>query len=164
METGDLVGTLRWVLDRIVTEAAALENALELPSRRYVTVGGAVFDCEQVVVSGMSINTGLASPTGDSLQLITSGCAVAWSAQIEAAIVFCANEKMGGTRGEQAPLVSGIEADAEKMSKCSAVLANVAEKMPDTFGPVSCNIQLGQPQGGLIAAVATIGSNLWLPT
>lgn len=159
----DLIRVLRDVLGRVNVEAAALDPVLVLPSRQYVTVGGSVFDCEQVSVSGMTVSTGLVSPVGESLQLI-SECPAAWNTSIEAAIVVCASEKMEGPRGDQAPSVDGIEEDTERMSAASAALINAAESLVGDYGQVNCSIQLGQPQGGLIATVATIGVNLWPAT
>lgn len=158
MDGDVLTAMARDILERTVTEAAALN--LTLPSRQYITVGGATFDCEQVSVSAMSVNTGMVQATGEGLDLI-GGCPPVWSAPFELAIVVCANEKMEGARGQLAPAVSGIESDAETMSKAVAVIANVAESMALPFGNVRCSIQLGEPQGGLIAAIGTITANLW---
>lgn len=158
MQGDVLVAMARDILERIGTEADSLD--LSLPDRQYVTLGGAVFDCEQVSVAAMSANTGVVSATGEGLDVI-GNCPPVWSAPFEAAIVLCANEKMGGPRGQLLPLVSAVEEDAAKMSLAAAVLINVAEGMTDSFGPVRCTIELGQPQGGLVAAVATITTNLW---
>lgn len=158
MQGDVLVAMARDILEKVVAEADLLD--VDLPERQYVTVGGSVFDCEQVVVSAMTANTGLVSATGEGLDVI-GGCPPVWSAVFEVGIVVCASEKMGGTRGNVRPAVEGIEADAERMSKATAVLVNAAETMTEPFGAVRCTIQLGQPQGALIATVATITVNLW---
>ena len=158
MDAGVLAAQARDILARVVTEAAALD--LDLPDRQYITVGGATFDCEQVSVSAMSANTGLVQATGEGLDLI-GNCPPVWSAPFEVAIVLCANEKMEGTRGQLSPAVSGIEADADKISAAVATIVNVAESLSGINGPVRCEIQLGEPQGGLIAAVGTVTTNLW---
>lgn len=158
MDGGVLVDMAREILSRVAIEADALD--FTLPSRQYVTVGGSVFDCEQVSVSAMSANTGLVSATGEGLEVI-GNCPPVWSAPFEVAIVFCANEKMEGTRGNQLPAVAGIEADAEAMSTAMAVIVNTAEVLSSLFGSVRCTIELGQPSGALIAVVGTITTNLW---
>lgn len=69
--------------------AAALDDGVDLPVRRYVTAGQAVYDCEQVAVTMAVVTTGLpgsATPGGTSI----ASCPLPWQIVLEAAIVRCA--------------------------------------------------------------------------
>lgn len=159
IEPGDLHANAQAILTQIEAEATNL--SFSLPERRYTTVGGAVFDCEQVSVSVMSVQTGVVSSEGNALQIV-GNCPPVWNASFEVAIVLCASEAVEGPRGQILPDVAKVEADSAAMSAAYAILVNAAEALVTDAGPVTCTIQLGQPQGGLIAAVAQINANLWL--
>lgn len=162
MEAADLLTNSRYILKHI--EDAAVELNFELPARRYVTVGGSVFDCEQVTVSTMTSNTGVVSPSAGALDVI-GPCPPVWNAAYEAAIVLCASEAVEGPRGTKLPPVEKVEADASNMSTAYAIIVNAVDAIAGSgdVGSISCVVTFGQPQGGLIAVVATITANLWVP-
>lgn len=159
MGPDDLFNSSRALLARVEGEAVALQ--FELPERRYVTVGGSVFDCEQVTVSAMRNATGVVDPAGSAMNTL-GNCPVVWNTTYEIAIVLCAAEQIQGRRGATPPPVENVEADAHSMSVATAVLTNVAETITDQTGPVTADLQFGQPQGGLIATVLTLTANAWL--
>jgi hypothetical protein len=160
-ETDYLIDACRYLLEEV--RNAAVELRVVLPARQYVAMGGSVFDCEQVTVSGMSIQTGLVSPEGSGLDVI-GPCPVTWNVTAEVAIVVCAHEAVSGPRGQSAPSVHDIEADSEAVSAGYGVIKRAVETIASSgqAGRVGCNVTLGQPQGGLIAVVATVQVNLWL--
>ena len=161
METDYLIDACRYLLDEI--RNAAVELRVDLPARQYVTMGGSVFDCEQVTVSGMSIQTGVVGAEGSGPDVIGS-CPVVWNVTMEAAVVVCAHETTSGPRGQSVPSTSDIEADSESVSAGFGVLKRAVETVASSgrAGKLSCSVELGQPQGGLIAVVATVRVNLWL--
>lgn len=153
----DLLISARRVLSAI--KEAAAEADFDLPGRRYVTVGGSVYDCEQVTVSVMSATSGVAGAAipGET----TPGCVQIWNATYTVAIVVCAAEANTGPRGNIAPTVEKIEEDTARMSAAFGVLTDAVQALTDTaFGAYSVTFQFGQPQGGLIAAEATLTGNL----
>lgn len=157
MGPDDLIGSARHVLS--VVEQAAVEAGFTLPARRYVTVGGSVYDCEQVTVSVMSAASGVA---GSALPgQTTPGCTQIWNATYIAAIVVCAVEANSGPRGNIIPSVERVEEDTARMSAAFAVLTDAIQRLTETaLGAYSVTFQFGQPQGGLIAAQATLSGNL----
>jgi hypothetical protein len=160
VEPDDLINNARYILGKIEEAAASVD--LTLPDRRYVTVGGSVYDCEQVTVSAMTAQTGIVSPEADALQVI-GPCPPTWNVTYEAGIVLCAHEKVRGPRGELPPKVEDVELDTMSMSKAYAALVNAVDLISSegVVGRMTANVQFGQPQGALIAAVATISTNLW---
>lgn len=156
----DLINNARYILNNV--EAAAASLAFALPDRRYVTVGGSVYDCPQVTVSAMSSMAGLVSPDTNALQTL-GPCPPIWQVTYEAAIVLRAAEATEGARGTIAPSVSKVESDTLNMSTAYAALINAIDLMTEDgiVGRLAATVQMGQPEGGLIAAVATIMTNLW---
>ena len=69
-----------------IIDAAALE-LYTLPSKQFVTTGPAVYDCEQVSVSLMRINTGIG--LGRDGELVQGGpqCQFGWTLLADLAIV-----------------------------------------------------------------------------
>lgn len=152
-----LLDSARQVLTYI--EQAAAEAEFELPGRRYVTVGGSVYDCEQVTVSVMNASSGMAGAVVPTPT--TPGCPIVWNATYQAAIVVCAVEAVTGPRGQSLPPVEAVERDTASMSAAFAVLADAVETLTATvMGAYSVSFQFGQPQGGLIAAEVTLTGNL----
>lgn len=159
VDATDLYDVGRIILGAI--EDAAVAQGYILPDRRYVTVGGSVYDCKQVVVSALSADTGLNAATGQPLDNFDS-CPPVWRATFEAGIVLTAVEAVEGQRGTLPPKVEKVEDDTKAMSRAFSLLAAASQALSDKgYARVTSNIAFGQPQGGLIAAVATIGVNLW---
>lgn len=162
IDVGAVVSALRHLLDRVAT--AASEANQELPERRYVTTGGAVYDCAQVTVSGNSITTGIAGAEGAGGAV--DGCPPGWHMQLELAIVRDAAEVMetrGG--GTVPPSVADIELDTAQAGADASILTTAVESVAgpgwDQYGAVPASIQFGEVQGGLTAVVLTITLNLW---
>lgn len=160
LDTGDVREALHRVLDAV--EWAATELGVVLPDRRYATVGGAVYDCAQVSVSGLQIGPGLTGATAAGFADLVP-CDPVWNMSVEIAIVRCANEKPDGPRGELPPKVEWVEADVEAMSADAAVLAEAASALSSdpaiVAGAPTVALQFTQPQGGLVAVSATITFN-----
>lgn len=162
VDVGAVVGALRHLLDQVSAAATAASN--ELPARRYVTTGGAVYDCAQVSVSGNSITTGIAGSEGAGGAV--ESCPPGWHMQVEMAIVRDAAEMMqtrGG--GTVPPDVASIELDTAQADKDAAVLTEAVESVAgpgwDQYGAVPASIQFGEVQGGLSAVVLSVTLNLW---
>lgn len=153
---------LRRMLEEINNAAAELED-YTVPERQYVTTGGAVYDCEQVTVSANQITIGLAGDNGSGGAMVN--CDSGWNVQLELAIVRSASEAPTGRRGDGAPTVECIERDAELSSSDVAMLTRavgaVAGPNWEQFGVVPASIQLGEVQGGLLAAVLNVTLNIW---
>ena len=143
-----------------VTNAANQLNFV-LPARRYVTVGGSVYDCPQVTVSVMHSDAGDIAP-GRNPKILVGPCDPTWNVTYEIGIVLTAVEAATGPRGETLPTTAAIETDTTAMSAAYATLANALSAISGSVtGPMRGSIMFGQPQGGLIAVVATITANLW---
>jgi hypothetical protein len=150
-------------MTQIESEAVALGT--EIPDRRYVTTGGAVYDCEQVTVSANSITTGIAGATNDPTQTNVGPCAPGWTVAVELAIVRSAAEAPVGRRGNEPPSVDCIEADTAVAGADAAILTQAIESIAgpgwDQFGQVPASVQFGEVQGGLTAVVMTVSLNTW---
>lgn len=161
LEVGSVVRALRHLLDEVGNAAVAAGH--DLPTRQYITTGGAVYDCEQVTVSANSITTGVAGapdaggPVGN--------CPPGWHTAIELAIVRNAAEMVQGRRGTSAPKVTDIELDTDAADKDASVLTTAVETIAgpgwDQYGQVPASIQFGEVQGGLTAVVLSVTLNLW---
>lgn len=161
LEPTSVTAALRTLLDRVVE--AAVAAGIELPERRYVTTGGAVYDCAQVTVSSNSVSMGLA---GDpNIPPGYGPCAPGWTSAFELAIIRPASEAPRGRRGTVAPDVSCIEADTERASADASVLVAAVEKSAGgatgEYGVVPASIQFGEVAGGLTAVVLSVTLNLW---
>lgn len=161
----DLVSqNLRYLLDKV--EQAAVQLSYDLPARRYYTVGGAVYDCEQVVVSAMSSDPGIVSADPGAINLL-GNCDASWNGVFEATIVLCAAEGITTRTGSYTPPpVEDVMLDADRMSGAYAVLRTAVENIAtdQTLGAPSGRITFGQPQGGLIACSLNINTNVWYYT
>lgn len=162
MEADVLITNGRKILEQVRTSAA--KYGYTLPVRQYVTVGGSVFDCEQVVVSAIRAGTGVVeSESADALALVGPKVPV-WNVTYEVSIVRTAAEKVSGPRGDILPTPGQIEADAAVVSTIFAILDDVVVAMSDAIdgvGRLRASFEMGQPEGGLIAGVMTVTSNLW---
>lgn len=158
---GDLFTTMQYLMWHL--ETAATEVGMVLPARRYVTVGGSVYDCEQAVVTTLGSDPGIVSADPGAINLL-GNCDVPWNMQFEVAIVVCAQEKPTGRNGDGPPTVESIEADANTMSSAYAVLRTMVDNIVASgdLGAPGGNVQFGQPQGGLIATVLALNTNAWI--
>lgn len=161
MEPNLLYANMHYLLDRVVEQALLAD--FTLPTRQYVTLGGAVFDCEQVSVSAINSDPGLVSSDPGAINLL-GNCDVPWNTNYEVAIVLCAVERVIGQRGESPPPVEKVDADALQISAAYAVLRDVVDVIVASgdLGTPSASIAFSQPQGGLIAVVLSFNSNVWV--
>lgn len=142
--------------------ATAADVGISLPERQLITAGGAVYDCEMVVVSMLTSRTGLIGAENMPSNL-GEGCDTNWSNTLEAAIVVCAQARMTGHGGRVLPTPAMIEQDATTVSLLGDLLVEAATRMGNEgYGAVSASLEYGSPQGGLIAAVLTVGVNSWI--
>lgn len=155
------VTDLASVLSRLMSEVESAATALsvELPDRRVLPSGGAVYDCEMVAVSALGLTAGLPS-TQTPGGLAPCG-PEAWSVQTEIAIVRKANEQATGPRGEYPPTVAMIQDDTDSVSADTAVLIRALGSYAGDARAATASFSIGQPQGGLIAVVATSSVVLW---
>lgn len=163
IEPGTVVAVLRRLQTEVSGAAAALGHAL--PTRQYVTTGGAVYDCEQVSVSANSITSGAAG-SPDAGQPVGGQCDTGWNVSIEMAVVRAAAEMPVGRRGTSPPTVECIEADTDNADRDAAVLSAAVEAVAgpgwDQYGNVPASIMFGEVQGGLTAVVLSVTLNLWM--
>lgn len=154
----NFISSARLLLDTVQEAAVAL--GVELPERRILTAGGVVYDCELVAVSAISSATGMAA-SGSMSAL--GPCGTVWRNELEIAIVICSAETISGPRGQIAPTPAQIETDTENVSKLADVIAETAILLTnsETVGEPTFSLQYGQPQGGLIAVVASVSMNSW---
>lgn len=157
---GDLLANGKAILSAV--ESSALTLHVTLPDRQYVTVGGSVYDCEQVTVSAISSDTGLVGAESGGMSDLDP-CDPVWKCVYEVGVVRKAVEAVSGARGTILPKVADVEADTKVVSADFAVLVGAAQAMSDAgvFRRMATSVQFGQPQGGLIAAVASFTVNLW---
>lgn len=161
LDVGAVTGAMRHLLLRVV-EAAAAAN-VELPERQYITTGGAIFDCPQVVVSANQITTGVAAT--DASGQAVGVCPPGWQVQTELSVVRPVREQPQGRRGNVAPTVEDVESDTAVADSDAAILTQAVETIAgsdwDQYGQVPASLQFGEVQGGLTAVVLTVTLNLW---
>ena len=136
-----------------ILDAAALE-LYTLPAKQFVTTGPAVFDCEQVSVSLMRINTGLG--LGRDGELVQGGpqCQFGWTVMADLAIVRCAPSP--NVKG--VVTASKLTAGTESVSKDIYILMQAIESIAEySIGGLSASLVPEAPEGAFVAATATIG-------
>lgn len=136
-----------------IIDAATLE-LYTLPSKQFVTTGPAVYDCEQVSVSLMRINTGIG--LGRDGELVQGGpqCQFGWTLLADLAIVRCAPTP--NSRGIIA--ANKLIAGTESVSQDIYILMNAVQTIAESaFGGFSASLVPDQSEGGFVAATATIG-------
>jgi hypothetical protein len=161
VEANSLSLMLADLLARTTTELARVE--LTLPDRQYYTVGGAVYDCPQVVVSADLIQPGIANAQDTGIPLLVGPCEVVWRANLTIAYVWTAAEAPTGPRSTGVPRASDVMLDADRVGTAVAGLSRMVESITndDHYGSLTASLALGQPQGGLIAVEAQITTNIW---
>src|SRR5690349_2497201 len=100
-------------MQEVINDTAAAQD-IELPTRQYVTTGGAVYDCAQLTISANSVSVGIAGEEGGGA---VANCGPGWNVSLELAIVRNACEAPSGRRGDKPPTVECIEEDTEQASK-----------------------------------------------
>lgn len=159
LQPGDVTKALRLLLDAVVREAD--DKHVDIPERRYITTGGAVFDCAQVTVSGNSITTGFAGfpDAGGPID----NCPPGWHIDAELAIVRNAREAPVGSTSP--PSVECIEADTQQAEDDAIVLTAAVEAIAggryDQTGTTPVSITFGEVQGGLTVVLCNASLNLW---
>lgn len=134
-------------------EASALNRQIDLPSRRYVTQGQAVHECEQVASTMLVSQTGLPGQVGGPGPGVILNCPVPWQIVVEVAIVRCQGA-VPGNEGEP-PTAEALLADAEVVSKDTCILQDAADsRVAEGFGGVSCAITYPAPSGLFIVTSA----------
>lgn len=136
-----------------IIDAASVE-LYTLPSKQFVTTGPAVYDCEQVSVSLMRINTGMG--LGRDGELVQGGpqCQFGWTVMADLSIVRCApgpNTKGVITADK---LMTGTESVSKDIFILMQAIETIAER---SFGGLSASLVPEPPEGNFVAATATIG-------
>lgn len=140
----------RKLLDYVIASAGT--NLIELPAKRYVTVGQAVHDCEQVVFEMNALQTGLPADTSPGGSAI-SVCPPVWSLVGTLYIVRC-GPKMKDD-GSIPP--AQLEATAKTQAVDALLLQDaVAQRVGEMFGSVICSITWPAPSGGYVVTQARI--------
>lgn len=144
------------VLDAVVQ--AAMDQGVDLPAKRCVTVGQAVHDCEQVAVVITALNPGIPAGGGGGLGFPGSAsgagfCAPPWSVVLTIEIVRCydvmvINEIQPGEY---------ITAAMKPPSRDAEVVMGAIDNISTTsFTNVVPSIRFAPPSGGLIATIGNL--------
>jgi len=138
----------------IVNQAAA-ELSLTLPSLQYVTSGEPVADCEQVVVTGISVATGM--PAGEPVALglpVAPGCSPMWSVNLEVGIVRCGPKVLRD--GSSTP--DELNSSFRSCSTDIAILLAAVEilVLGENLGKVIASIAMGPPEGGMVTTALRV--------
>lgn len=137
------------LLDLIVE--SALLRGVDLPDRHILPVGGAVFDCELVAVSFTELTPIDETACGPTQYNVSMMAVIAR--------LSCANP--GGRHGEDPPTPDGYLADLIAVGADTEILLEAANAAISACGSGSVNISVGEPSGGMVAAVATVTLPLW---
>jgi hypothetical protein len=152
---------IKALAERILAELEleALDLSVTLPAKRYVTVGQAVHDCEQVAVVAIRLMTGrVDTATGMGLPG-AQDCQPAWSVVFSLELVRCAPTLASSRDGVVAgPLLS---AAMDMPSGDSAVIRGAVQRLTSSsnlynFGNVSCTINFPAPSGEMNVTVGTL--------
>lgn len=139
------------ILDKVVNVASL--HLYDLPSKQYVTTGPAVFDCEQVAVSLLRINSGLGLNPGAELVQGGPGCDFGWSIVAELAIVRCAPKP--SPKGV-VPL-DRLKAGTEKSSQDTFILLETIEALAEEiYGGFNASLIPFGSEGAFVSTSATI--------
>jgi hypothetical protein len=160
----NLIGTLRLVLKQLVIDAQ--NAAIDLPERQYVTVGGSIYDCEQVTVSGNIIQAGEAGQYHAAARpMALYNCEGGWHVAMDVAIVRRSCNVLTGRRANTVPSIDAIESDAERASADVDLLVNMAQGFAGgaELGEVPANVLLGEAAGGMFVVRMALTLNLWEP-
>lgn len=139
-------------------EVAACERSVQLPQRRVINAGGAVYDCELVSVSVAQLTLGL--PSEGSSRLVPSGPS-AWTVFGDVAIVRRAAEMPQGPQGTGMPRVQDILRDVAVLSQDSAIIADAVNMYAELARDSTLSINIAAPLGGLIATQGSYSLPVW---
>lgn len=131
--------------------SAALDNQIGIPALQFVTQGQAVWDCEQVSATMVSVSTGLPGSTRPGAQAIVN-CPLTWQVTVELAIVRCQVAAVG--QDGSPPNASQLLADARQSAADTLILQSAASsRASEQFGGVVCSISYPAPSGEFTATV-----------
>lgn len=151
-EVRSLADLLGGVLERVIGGYA--QAGVELPERRYWTLGTPAADCEQVVVSFVQAYIG---PPGDEAGS-PQRCTSPRSANMNVQVIRCIPTM--GARG-RAPSEAAIQGASEQLAIDAWLLLDLAGDLDmwDPIGPglgVIATVETGEPQGGFQAVTLNI--------
>jgi hypothetical protein len=131
-------------LDLVIDAAAALD--VTLPGKQYITVGEAVYDCEQVAVTMMAVSIGLPNMPPVGINEIGNCCPPGWSMHLAVDIVRCVPTPTGSSGVVSADRLTEA---AEMFGQDAAVLldATAARQQNYLFGNLVAAIQYPPPSG-----------------
>ena len=152
VEGGLRVSTAGEQMLNSVLNAAAL-NLYDLPGKQYVTTGPAVFDCEQVAVSLLRIDSGISMNPAAELIQAGAGCDFGWSILAEIAIVRCAPKP--NTKGVVP--ATKLMAGTEQSSQDAFILMSAIESLAQSaWGGFSASLMPNEIEGGFVATSANV--------
>lgn len=131
------------ILGYIVTIAGEL--SVEIPETQYVTIGDAVHDCNQVVVSMSQLQTGLPNATSAGLTGFDN-CPPTWSLTLVCDIVRCSPKMSRQTGTLSSEKQSNM---ARQASADAAVLFQAANRRFEVarWGTLQGTVQFLEPEG-----------------
>ena len=135
------------VLDAVV--AAFAQQEVELPDRRFIHVGQAAHDQEQVVVSFEQMYIGT---PGDQAQ-VPQKCDAQWTAVFSVQITRCVP---GLGRAGAAPTVEDLTENAKKMMRDAAILFDAGLHAVDDWSGILADISVTDPQGKMQSVVMNL--------
>jgi hypothetical protein len=126
---------------------AADELDVTLPDRQYITIGEAVFDCEQVAVTLGAVSIGLPNMPQVGINEIGNCCPPGWSMHLVVDIVRCVPQPVGS--GTAPVAADRMNASAAEFAADTAVLldATAARMQDNLFGNLAATIQYPPPSG-----------------
>jgi hypothetical protein len=136
---------------------AALQVLVDVPPRQYVTSGPTpVFDCEQVVVNILTMNTGLPGASVVTIPVAVD-CTPMWTVICELVIVRCAPPVVRGTQ-----TTDSITAAFQTSSIDTGILIDAVDMIREDnfFGNISASITVRSDEGGMIATVCRLSAGL----
>lgn len=134
----------------------AIEQLLDLPAKQYATSGMAVYDCEQLAITGISLQSGL---PGTGPPAITTGmvCDGPWSLSFEIALVRCAP----AMSAKGVISIAGYDEGFKITSRDAEFLIQLVDDVAGLgFDNVLATISLGPIEGGFIATTARVTAGL----
>lgn len=140
-----------YVLDTVVS--VFVSAGVDLPDRRFATVGEPVHDCEELVLRFMGLENGAPGNTGEA-----ASCNAPITSTFEVHLVRCFPTPTG--RGMTPPTADALTINALGLMNDSWLLMQAANAMNSdtlysTFGFVS-SVIVGEPQGGFVGVVLTV--------
>lgn len=131
-------------------KAAALDANTDLPERQYITIGQAVYDCEQIVSTLSIVTTGMpGGATGFTAGI--ANCPLPWQLTVDLAIVRC---HPGMDDDGSPPSVEALLSASRLASVDTRILQAVGDsRASEQFGQVAVTISYPPPSGDMRAVV-----------